>query len=365
MASGNTPVLGQQTMANSTSVAIASDQTPLQIHSDSLNTITGSPEKPQYTTLVGDPDGDFNGVNILEALLDTNQTLSLPVRVINPPKQDPSGAAIPSDSAGPFNWFSSTASMPVVIDTTGYQTIVLQQVGAGAVTPTVSNDGINYLSTVCLSTGIASLLAAATSGAGVFVLPVTGRYLKLTGPASAVQGIIYLRQTPFSAYVGTSATTPFNLSQIAATATVTAGVAGLIAVGGNIASGVAPTANPVLIAGRDVTISNSGVITNLTRTLLTDTSGRLQTIINGVDSGNVQRQVGVRLNPDLGIAAQPVFDASTVDGQTLLELITQSIFEQRMTNLYLYNLSRNINRGQDETDAPDVLRADPSMFNLT
>ena len=57
-----------------------------------------------------------------------------------------------------------------------------------------------------------------------------------------------------------------NIVQWGGTAVVTGGVAGIPAVGGNIAEGVAPTAYPVRMAGWDGT---------LLRTLKTDTSGNI------------------------------------------------------------------------------------------
>lgn len=61
-----------------------------------------------------------------------------------------------------------------------------------------------------------------------------------------------------------------NLAEVAGTATVTAGLAGLLAVGGSAADGVAPTGNPILCAG----IGEDGN----TYTILVDQNGNTQVV---------------------------------------------------------------------------------------
>ena len=73
---------------------------------------------------------------------------------------------------------------------------------------------------------------------------------------------------PWNAAYTTSALAN-NLTQFAGTAALTGGVAGSIAVGANTAVGIAPTLNPLVHAG----IDGAG----LTRRVLTDINGRLQT----------------------------------------------------------------------------------------
>ena len=87
---------------------------------------------------------------------------------------------------------------------------------------------------------------------------------------------------PVSIFNATGVTPGVNIAQLAGTAPVTGGVAGIQAVGGNIAAGTARTANPLGIGGVD--------INNLVRNLLTSVIG--QPYVAGPGESITQFSVG-------------------------------------------------------------------------
>ena len=143
-----------------------------------------------------------------------------------------------------------------------------------------------------------------------------------------------LRNTPWNGAYTTSVptgTASNNVAQFAGTTVVNAGVAGTIAIGGNIAPAVAPTLNPVTVGGVD----GGG----LTRRALTDTSGRVATGAYGIDAFATIRQVGTTTPADLTTMPKLITqDLSDFEGQTTVELLGQILQQMKIHNLYLFAL---------------------------
>ena len=338
--------------------------TVVGLDTNTISLLGTSYTSPQFTALMSDPSGDYGeGTNLLELLMDSSQSVGIGTRLLNPPLVDAKGAAIISDAPAPIPFLSQNAASPLVVDTTGYSTMVFQQNTAGIVTITGSNDGVTYSAVVGFPIAAVSTAptAGVTAAAGVYVVPVSTRYMKLTGPASTVTGTVYLRSSPASMLVA-GLLQNINSVQFGGAAVVNAGVAGIPAVGGNIASGVLPTANPVLTAGIDTTVSTTGVTTRLTRTIAVDTTGRVQSAAIGATSLGTQTQLGVLNSPELNIPLLGVSDQQRFDGQTIVELLGRLLFEQQMTNQYLFNLARLIKRGEEESVAPEDMRLEPNLF---
>jgi len=295
----------------------------------------------------GGPSGIESLALAMDASNGTPLNVALPVAL----KQDASGALFWTDSSV-TNFTSSVATTPVTIDTTGYQSIVVQEQTAGIITPTISNDGVNFVAVNGYLSSAPNVSIAATAGAGVTVWPVLARYFRLTGPASLVTATVYLREAPFVQPSLTNAAV--NVAQIAGTASVTAGVAGLLAVGGNVAAGLVPTANPVLIGGIDTT--------GLTRRLLTDTSGKL------ISDNFLLTPQGVTVQSSSGGPTtyngnpQQTIDLATFEGQTQIELLSQILLEMRIQSQYMAELPLLLNSGQVNKDEPQAFRNDPSIF---
>jgi hypothetical protein len=281
----------------------------------------------------------FGVEDLLLAAMDKSSGMPLQVQLPKDLKQEPDGGLLIADMKGPYIWDSLTALAIFNLDCTGYQSIIIHKTTAGIVTPTVSNDGRTYYATNVKNTNALlppeATLPAAT---GVYIMPVMSKWLRLTGPASAVQCIIYLSQAPYNL--------PYPLN-IAGTNAIHGGIAGSLAVGGNVATGIAPTSNPVQIAGVD------NLKIPLTRRLLTDQLGRLQ-----ISTTPTQLTVGMnKLGYDpLYRNILEVQDTTTTEDQSTQELLLQILKELRIMNLQLFELPNLIDKGMEATDEPISLR---------
>jgi hypothetical protein len=120
----------------------------------------------------------------------------------------------------------------------------------------------------------ATYFLAKLTGTAFTAVLVSGVTAHIGAPAAVEPSpTINLGYVAGSAVSSTTAQLGTNTVNIGGTAVVTAGVAGMQAVGGNIAAGTAATANPLLAGAVD----NS----NLTRKLLSDTLGELATFGSG------------------------------------------------------------------------------------
>jgi hypothetical protein len=355
-------------------LAMSRDDVALQdsIDQDGLFSIKASGKYLRYrvanitgsttAVILGKTVDTLSPADKLSFAMDKQLNMPLFTETSNPEKRDIIGASIPSDAPAPILWTSVTAaSAPITIDTTGYQTVIVQKVTAGVVTPTVSNDGFTFVGTTAVVVTSATAKAATIpTAAGVYAIPVTARYLRLTGPATLVTCIIYLRQQPLD-MTSLMLVPPYNLAQVGGTTVVTTGVSGMIAVGGNIASGTAPTAAPVLVAGVDSGQLKPSV-TPRTRTLKTDPLGRL------VPSNSPFTDVATlmkSLNPDTSMYdVIPGFikDVSNVNGvlftEAILEVLGNILAQLKVLNFQMHELPGNINTLNPQVDDLERLEHD-------
>lgn len=148
-------------------------------------------------------------------------------------------------------------------DATGYGTLVFQAFnGFGTpgwnVAPEFSNDGATWTSAQFWNVSGGSATSGAAASAGLFVTPVLGRFFRFrcTSYATGAPSVIaVLKQGSFfpplatAGLLVTTSNASTNVAQIGGTAPVTAGVAGMLAVGGNIAEDTAATSNPLICGG--------------------------------------------------------------------------------------------------------------------
>lgn len=277
--------------------------------------------------------------DMLSLAMDKTNNTPLQVQLPKDLKQEADGGLLIADMKGPFILQSSTASQPLVIDCTGYQSVICHKITAGVITPTISNDGINYYATLIKNT-VDILPAAATMPAatGVYATPVQARYIKLTGPASAVTCIVYLSRAPYNLQL------PLN---IAGTNAIAGGIAGSLAVGGNVGIGVAPTANPITIAGTD------SLKIPLIRRILTDELGRIQ-----IGTQNLQnsRQINPLGYDPTYLNVLAVQDITRNKGKSVLDLLEEVILELKVLNYQISELPKLIDEGAASTDNLDEIR---------
>jgi hypothetical protein len=297
-------------------------------------------------SIAGDPSGDFAGVNILEQVVTDGTGLFLNTRTQNPVKTDLNNATVLSD-APPSTILTLSPNVPQVIDTTGYQTVVFQQTVAAAVTVTHSNDGSTYSSVLGVplsATGNTFSNATAATAGLISAFPVAARYMRFSA-VTATQVIIYLRQQPFSSFVGFGNST----------------ISGAVTAAGTIAVGASATAAPVPIGAVD-----SG---GLTRRFLTDTAGQLQTDVNNqLYNGAIYTEQFLPLR---------VEEIRTTRGQdSTQDLLQQILVELKTLNYYTRETPNSINLMLQQSslagfmpasmqDEQEQFFSDSTLFNLT
>ena len=299
------------------------------------------------------PDNNENLIS-LEFAMDKTYKTPLQVQLPVDLKQEPDGGLLIADMKGPFVWNSANATQPFYLDCTGYKSILVHKITTGIVTPYVSNDGKTWNTTVAVATATGTPAATILTAAGMYVLPVVSKMIQLVGPASAIQCFIYLSQTPQPFPQGTLQALANNITQVAGSAIVTGGLAGILSVGGNVANNVAPTANPVQIGGVDA------LKIPLTRRILVDEYGRQQV-------GNIPSQLQKGVNT-LGFDPSyrnvlEVQDTKTVEGNSKEEILKLILNELKILNLQMNQLPGLINIGVGFHDCVDDYRNDNSLIN--
>jgi hypothetical protein len=276
-----------------------------------------------------------------------------------------------------------------LLDTTGYQSICLQLAGTwtGGVTFTVSNDLQNWTAANVTTASAPGVVGSSAVTNGIVLASVQGRYFRAvfswsTGTLIAVP-MLRAAAVPIQTGAVINSISSFNLGQINGTTPVTANVTGMLAVGGNIASGSAPTAYPVLAGGSDYS--------GLTRRLQTDGNGNLiavgilfpgyqwgaynvtytkyttaygptlsasQSIVAPVMTGGLDQSCAARpILTDSAGALQVGSRTSTPADQSITELLLQLVALGRVQAQYLYEI-RTAAIGSLLPDEPDALLAD-------
>lgn len=227
-------------------------------------------------------------------LVDIDSGLLFPVAGVTPTGYIRRVALAENGGVAPADGMTITGSRqgtqvgPIVqFDTTGYGSIALQLAGTftGTVTFQVSNDGSTWASALAWPTAGGTAPVTTATAVGQWVIAATGRFFRaqITTAGTGIPLAIAVLKNSFAfnptstPSVTIAANSAVNVAQIAGTNTVTGGVAGIQAVGGNIAVGAAPTANPVPVGGWDGTN---------TRRILTDAvSGGVALGAAGVSNG--------------------------------------------------------------------------------
>jgi hypothetical protein len=329
-----------------------------------------SPDQPFFASIVGDPNGDFAGVPILEKLVDDSGELSMAVKVVNPPKQDARGALVLSDNPGPISLvLGPSGTFSAVIDCSGYTHIVAgANAGGGAGLPQFSNDGAVFANTYAfqpLNNSAATPSANFTAGNN-WVIPIYAKYFRISSSAAGLV-TLNLRAGPIPPSI-----TSQNIHQMSGASVVNGGTAGSLGVGGILGNATtlagAASPNPMLIAAADsgtpgVNFS-AGAFQPTLRRLLSDNTGRLR----------LAEETGLQTLHNT--PALNVQDTTQTDGQTDDEMIAQLLLETRITNQLLYDLPDRlyaVMQSLQQTssqpfrsfagDDPATLRGDPSIFN--
>ena len=299
-------------------------------------------DAPIFAVIAGDPSGDFAGVNLLEQVMDANSGHAFHVRLQAPVVVDPTSIVKVNDGTSFAFTIPGGGATTLPVDCSQYSSVSVTASASNTVTLAFSNDGVTGWTTASLVNGAGTVVGTGTVVMNTtYTGPVRGKFVRVTAATTAAAVTLVLKFAAFSF-------SDTNVAGIGGTTVVSAGVAGMMPVGGNIAPGTARTANPVPISGVDAS--------NLTRTILTDTSGRPQ--IAGVDGGGVGRGIGT--TTPSGLQALVVDDAAQTDGGLRVqELLALILFELRIANQQRHDMML----GVTNPDPPDAYRADPGLFN--
>jgi hypothetical protein len=299
---------GQEKSASSWPVVVASDQTVSVTDAGVAGATTS--DAPLFTAVSGDPNGDFAGVNILEELCDDAGDLKLGVNIRGGLLVDANNAIRLSDSIV-YSIPLPAAGSVAYVDLTGYGSIVVHNVG-GTLGVTQSIDGVNFFTTTDGTTTSGALSSGALATGACVHFPVYGKTLRLTATTATVATVMLKQaQAPYACT---------NLSGINGAAIVTAGLNGVLSVGGNVAVGSAPTTNPISLAWDG---------TN-TRRILTDaTAGGV--VLGSSAQGNGQTLGAIRATSTTPAATQIKASAGRLTALTLGNAATVAGY------LHLYN----------------------------
>lgn len=298
-----------------------------------------------------------------------NPDTPLNVKIQN--KVGPDGGIMLSDGIPYYMEGNNT----FVFNLNGYGTILLHLSAAQIATCTQSIDG-TYWSNCFFGQATGTVTTSAPNAAGIWTGPVIGQYLRVVLSGAVVgptQASIVLKQTPWSNGLINSGLGSLNVTQINSGTIVSPGASGVLAVGGNIAAGAAPTVNPITTGNVD--------LSGLTRRLLSDASGRaiisaispLLYTFNGTthalrnDTTTQNNTIGLNATTGLlpasyaGTGALNVQETSQFEGQNIVELLAQILLELRIMNQQMYELPNTLAYSA-ATNAPEEFRNDPSIF---
>lgn len=147
--------------------------------------------------------------------------------------------------------FRTSLGTVVLIDTTGYNSISLQLSGSisGQLQFQASNDSTTWTQVAGYPVGGSTGSQTFTSTTGHFIIPAVGRFfrLQITAYTSGTAVCVTTLKNQNSFLPITTLAT--NVSQLNGSTPINAGVAGTLAVGGNVAEDSAATLNPLICGG--------------------------------------------------------------------------------------------------------------------
>lgn len=221
---------------------------------------------------------------VRNTLTDVSSDVRMPVAGVDPLGNltrlalTETGQVVPADNRV-FQGSLSRIGTIWMAETTGYNSISVQVFGTFSATLTfqTSNDWTTWTAVAGWSVSGNQTSTSTASAATHLLFPAAGRYFRVqvTAYTSGVPAAIGVLKSAPAWYP--AATPNVNIAQVATNTAVTAAT-GVLAVGGNIAVGAAPTANPTPIGGWDGT--------NTRRVLLDAVSGGTVLGANGASNGS-------------------------------------------------------------------------------
>jgi hypothetical protein len=328
-----------------------------------------APSAADKLTAAFDPGTPLN-VNVQGVLLDKNK------------------AIVVSDGVQyPIKLGSSTGS--IIIDCTGYNSFSYQNSAtSGTCSLSYSNDGITFYVAYAFSQNYLQYGSSSLVAGYLWTGPIQSRYLKFTySSGTNVNGVLILKSAQWTSLGYASYGQSINISAIGG-GVVNPNISGTMPVIGPYQSNtqVSPS-YPVLTGGIYYDGSSSSpfhksIATDIQGRLLVSTGGyqipggNNQTTgsvvaisgsnpgANSVTAGTAIPGMGTPGSNPYNINTQFVQDVTQNEGQNLAELLAQVLLELKILNQQMYELPRLIASGQSSTDPPEMIRAEPSIFNI-
>lgn len=329
-----------------------------------------------------------NAGDVLSMAMDRTQRAPLLIEDINGPvKKDVNNATVISDAPSLISFNLSGPGTFGTIDTTGYQSIVVQasSVSGTGIVVTYSNDNITFTVSSQINypgyTNTSSLVTQMLTTGAIYHIPCLTRYIRFsTTGASGGSMTAHLRSFPVYPFitslgmpVSIQSNASINIAQVGTAAVGATGANGGNAAGGarqdallNIGSSVnipggGNISYPIMVGGRQA--PQTGFSSGIPRWMLVDGDGRVQIATDQTkNTGTVQLQATSN-NFQNGNSLN-VTDTTQFEGQSQTELLAQILLEMRIMNQYISELPQKLNAGQSNLDEPSQFRNEQSAFNI-
>lgn len=288
-------------------------------------------------------------------------------------KKDVTNALIPSDAPAPIYGQGNVVNAVVFqIDTTGYQSFVVQYLtgGTGNITVQSSNDGITWAALLGVGSTAANSLST-ISTVGVWEFPVAGRFVRgIMASSFFASCLVYLRQRPVNPFNlsggagvniqsigGVAFNSTIGITTSAGAASTSGSVLPIGAGSSNNAPGSTIVPYPIILGGREA--PSDGALGGKVRILLTDTLGK------AIVTGDIPASESIQ-----NIKSIPTQDQSQFEGQSQIEILGQILLELRIQNQYMYELPLTLQRLLNDTtksvgtygNEPSEMRNDVTLF---
>tara|TARA_R110000868_G_scaffold320909_4_gene581921 strand:+ start:4976 stop:6304 length:1329 start_codon:yes stop_codon:yes gene_type:complete len=359
------------------------DTDPLQI----IIGFTPQNKDPQPVTIIESVESNTQ-TELLQSIADDLELLSLamdqeenaPININDvTTKKDVQGANIASDAPRPIQFIiKGVLNDSLVVDTTGYSTLLVQgrtDVGySSTLNVEGSNDGTAWfvlpLAVVSgTSTTGATFISPGSTVPGVsanitLYIPCFYRFVRLRTASTTggfFSGTAYLRL--WATNIGpltTNGVTLSTLSTVVSSNTSTNGVSNISAmpIGGTFAPASTNVPWPVVIGGREAPYISA--LGGIVRPLLLDPLGRT---VLGTDvpsgsfgNGSTMRGVGGIQNTMQSSQALLVSDVQQAEGDTNSQLLFRILDELKILNQQLIELPFLLNSGQSTMSDPEEYR---------
>lgn len=402
--SGLTLTLAYNTTAmdNTDPLQVITGFTPLNPDPTPVKIVANIHDEDQIEILQNISDN----LDLLSKTVDQTEGIEVNVREKNPPRRDANNAQVTSDAPTPIVLNFTSTIQEAIIDTTGYNLLVVNITGNTGWNGTINvqgrNDvglpwtaiGFNYSSGGTSIANINTQISISVGASTIIMIPAYTRFIRLligSYTGGTAYGVAYLRNSPLATgvFAPGAVNSNVNITQYNSTAVATAqqvDAAGNLASAGNFAIGSSyvgttnrPNAAsslatgvpyPISIGGREQPYIGAlaGIFRHITvdgggRQILgadtPDTETRFQSkLASGAIPGIPPRGVGARSNNMVGAQSLTVADTNQDFGDTQVMLLRQILTELKILNQQFAEMPNLLNQANFTMSDPQEYRND-------